>query len=347
MEPIWRVAVMSSVKAVVMRRYGSPDVLELTDIPAPIPADDEVLVRIHSSSVCYGDQIIRRGVMMARLLNGFTKPRVRVLGVDLAGTVDSVGQRVTRFAPGDHVFGSRGDKFGAHADFACVAETGFLAHKPVNMSFEEAGSVFVGGVCALYFLRKAGIKPGERVLIHGASGSLGVFAVQLAKHFGAHVTGVCGPSNADLVKSLGADEVIDYTTRDFADGDARYDVICDILGKAGFPRGLRVLVPGGRYLLVGLPESMLAIAAALLRGAWAHARGAARFVAGPALPVQADLVFLKELIEAGRVRNVIGRTYSLSEIAEAHRYAESGHKIGNVAVVVADPALQAIDTRSA
>jgi D-arabinose 1-dehydrogenase-like Zn-dependent alcohol dehydrogenase len=221
---------MFRVKAAIVRRYGSPDVLELTDIPAPIAADDEVLVRIHSSSVCFGDWLIRSGATMARLLNGFTKPRVRVLGTDLAGTVESVGRRVTRFAPGDHVFGSRGDKFGAHAEFACVSETGFLAHKPVNMTFEEAGSVFVGGACALYFLRKAGITPGERVLIHGASGSLGVFAVQLAKHYGAHVTGVCGPSNVDLVKSLGADEVIDYAARDFADGDARYDVICDILG---------------------------------------------------------------------------------------------------------------------
>jgi NADPH2:quinone reductase len=161
-----------------------------------------------------------------------------------------------------------------------------------------------------------------------------VFAVQQAKHFGAHVTGVCGPSNIDLVKSLGADEVIDYTTRDFADGAARYDVICDILGKSGFPRGLRALVPGGRYLLVGFPGGMLAIAAALLRGAWAHARGAARFVTGVAVPVPADLVFLKQLIEAGTLRNVIGRTYVLSEIAEAHRYAQSGHKVGNVAVIV-------------
>lgn len=308
--------------------------LELTDVPAPLPADDEVLVRIHASSVCFGDWIIRSGAMMARLLNGFTKPRTPVLGTDLAGIVESVGKRVTRFAPGDHVFGSRGDKFGAHAELACVAETGFLAHKPVNMTFAEAGSVFVGGACALYFLRKAGIKRGERVLIHGASGSLGVFAVQLAKYFGAHVTGVCGPANIDLVKSLGADDVVDYTTRDYADGDGRYDVICDILGKAGFPRGLRVLVPGGRYLLIGFSGGMLAIAAALLRGAWVHARGRARFLTGPAVPAQADLVFLKELIEAGTLRNVIGRTYSLSEIAEAHRYAQSGHKVGNVAVVV-------------
>lgn len=325
------------MKAAIVRRYGSPDVLELTDIPVPVPADDEVLVRIHASSVCYGDCFIRSGAMMVRLLNGFRRPKVRVLGTDLAGTVEFVGPRVTRFAPGDHVFGSRGDKFGAHAEFACVAETGFLAHKPANMTFEEAGSVFVGGACALYFVRKAAIKPGERVLIHGASGSLGVFAVQLAKYFGAHVTGVCGPANVDLVKSLGADEVIDYTTREFADGDGRYDVICDILGKAGFPRGLGVLVPGGRYLLVGFSGGLPAIAVALLRGAWVHARGTARFVTGPAAPAQADLVFLKELIEAGALRNVIGRTYRLSEIAEAHRYAQSGHKVGNVAVLVADP----------
>jgi NADPH:quinone reductase-like Zn-dependent oxidoreductase len=173
-----------------------------------------------------------------------------------------------------------------------------------------------------------------------------VFAVQLAKHFGAHVTGVCGPANVDLVKSLGADDVIDYTTRDFADGDARYDVICDLLGKAGFPLGLRVLVPGGRYLLVGFSGGLLATAGVLLQGAWAHLRGAARFVTGAAAPVQADLLFLKELIEAGALRNVIGRTYSLGEIADAHRYAESGHKVGNVAIVVANPALQAIEMRS-
>lgn len=205
------------------------------------------------------------------------------------------------------------------------------------MTFEEAGSLFVGAACALYFLRKAAIRPGERVLIRGASGGLGVFAVQLAKHFGAHVIAVCGPANIDLVRSLGADEAIDYTTRDFADGDARYDVICDVLGKARFPRGLGALVAGGRYLLVGFSGGSLAMAAALLRGAWVHVRGTARFVTGPAAPSQADLVFLKELVEAGALRNVVGRTYLLSELADTHRYAQSGHKVGNVAVLVAEP----------
>jgi NADPH:quinone reductase-like Zn-dependent oxidoreductase len=323
------------MKAVVIRRYGDPDVLELTDVPVPVPADTEVLVRIHSSSVCYGDWIVRSGPPLVRLLNGLRTPKVRILGVDLAGTVESVGKAVTRFAPGDRVFGSRGDKFGAHAEFACVAEDGFLAIKPANMTFEEAGSVFVSGSCSLYFLRKAAIKPGERVLIHGASGGLGVFAVQLAKYYGAHVTAVCGPTNAQLVRSLGADEVIDYTTQDFADGSAGYDVICDVLGKGGFPRGVRVINPGGRYLLVGFPNSLPAIAAALAHGGWAHVRGAARFLTGPARPVQDDLVFLKGLIEAGRLRNVIGRRYPLDQIADAHRYAQSGHKVGNVVVVVA------------
>ncbi len=324
------------MKAVVVQRYGDPDVLELTDVPAPVPADNEVLIRIRSSSVCYGDWLIRSGPLLVRMLNGLRRPRIRILGTELAGTVESVGKDVTRFAPGDQVFGSRGDKFGAYAEFACVAEDGFLAIKPVNMTFDEAASVFVGGACSLYFLRKANIRQGERVLVHGASGSLGVFAVQLAKHFGAHVTAVCGPSNVDLVRSLGADAVIDYSVQDFADGGARYDVICDILGKAGFPRGLRALEPGGRYLLVGFSGGVLAIVAALLRGAWAHVRGTARFFAGPAAPVRGDVVFLKDLIEAGTLRTVIGRRYPLREIAEAHRYAQSGHKVGNVVVVVAD-----------
>lgn len=322
------------MKAAVATRYGPPEVLTLTDVPTPVPADREVLVRVHASTVCYGDWIVRKGPAMVRLLNGLRRPKVRILGVDLAGTVESVGRSVTRFAPGDEVFGSRGDKFGAHAEYACVAEDGFLAPKPANVSLEEAATVFVGGCCALYFLRKANIQPGERVLVHGASGSLGTFAVQLAKHYGAHVTGVCGPANLDLVKALGADEVIDYTRQDFTQTTASYDVICDVLGKAGFPRSLRALKRGGRYLLVGMPMRVGAITAVLLRGFWAHMTGAARFVTGAAAPVQADLDFLKELIEAGQLRTVVGRTYPLADIVEAHRYAESGHKVGNVVVLV-------------
>ena len=279
--------------------------------------------------------MFRSGPFLIRLLSGF-RPRHPILGVDLAGTVEAVGTAVTRFAPGDAVYGARGDKFAAHAEFACVAQDGFLARKPATMTFEEAGTVFVGAVCSLHFLRKANVQPGERVLIHGASGSLGVFAVQLAKHFGAHVTAVCGRANVDLVRSLGADEVIDYTARDFTDGGPVHDVIVDVLGKAGFPRSLLALKRGGRYLLVGFSGGLGGIARVLLSGGLVHLRGRARFITGAANPKQADLVFLQGLIDAGRLRTVIGRRYTLDEIVEAHRYADSGHKVGNVAVLIGD-----------
>ena len=322
------------MKAAVATRYGPPEVLEIRDVPAPVPRDDEVLVRVEASTVGFGDRMIRQGPLLVRLMNGLRRPRLAILGVDLAGTVVATGRRVTRFAPGDEVFGSRGDKFGAHAELACVAEDGFLAKKPVNMTMEEAASVFVGAVCSLYFLRKAKIQPGERVLVHGASGSLGTFAVQLAKRYGAHVTAVCGAGNAALVTSLGADAVIDYARQDFTHDGPRYDVICDVMGKAGFPGSLRALKPGGRYLLVGLGDGVLAILAALARGFWAHVTGRAVFMAGPASPVQADLEFLKTLIERGELRTVVGRTFALDEIVEAHRHADTGHKVGNLVVVI-------------
>jgi NADPH:quinone reductase-like Zn-dependent oxidoreductase len=324
------------VKAAVVTCYGPPDVVKVQELPAPSPRDDEVLVRVHASTVCFGDRMIRSGPLMVRLMNGIRRPKTQVLGVDLSGTVAAVGKRVTRFAPGDRVFGSRGDRFGAHAEFACVAEDGLLAHKPTNMTFEEAAAVFVGAACSLHFLRKARIQAGERVLVHGASGSLGTFAVQLAKHYGGHVTAVCSTANVELVQSLGADEVIDYTRRDFTRDSAAYDVIYDVMAKAGFPRSVRALKPGGRYLFVGFPDGVLAIISALLSGLWVHLRGRAVFIAGPAAPVQADLEFLKALIEAGRLRSVVGRTYPLRDIAEAHRYADTGHKVGNVIVLIED-----------
>lgn len=321
------------MKAAVVTRYGPPEVLEVREVPAPVPADNEVLVRVRASSVCYGDRMFRSGPLLIRLLTVFRRAR-KVLGVDLAGTVEAVGAAVTRFAAGDDVYGATGDRFAAHAELACVPQDGFLAHKPASMTFEEAGTVFVGAACSLYFLRQATIVSGERVLVHGASGSLGVFAVQLARHFGAHVTGVCSGANADLVRSLGADEVIDYTTRDFVDEAPIYDVIVDLLGKAGFPRSVRVLKPGGRYLLVGFSGGVGSIARALLTGGLIHLRGRARFITGAAAPVQEDLIFLRELIDAGRLRTVIGRRHTLDEIVDAHRYADSGHKVGNVAVLI-------------
>lgn len=324
------------MKAAVVARYGPPEVLEIQNIPAPVPARGEVRVRIHASTVCFGDWAIRRGPLMVRLFQGFRQPKVKVLGVDLAGIVESVGPGVTRFSAGDEVFGSRGDKFGAHAEFACVAENGFLAKKPTHMTLEEASTLFVGGGCSLYFLRKANIQPGEKVLVHGASGSLGIFAVQLAKYYGAHVTAVCGTGNVELVRSLGADRVIDYSREDFKKDGPVYDVICDVLSKAGFPQSIRALKSRGRYLLIGFPDGLSAIFGALVRGAWTHLRGRARFLTGPAMPKQSDLEFLKALVESGKLRTVIGRRYPLDEIVDAHRYAESGHKIGNVVVRV-DP----------
>ncbi|HET9268991.1 MAG TPA: NAD(P)-dependent alcohol dehydrogenase [Vicinamibacterales bacterium] len=323
------------MKAAVVTRYGGPEVLEIRDVPAPVPHDNEVLVRVHASSVCYGDRIVRSGPFLLRLLNGgWRRPKAEILGGDLAGTVVAVGKDVRRFAPGDQVFGSRGEKFGAYAEFACVAEDGYLALKPHNVTLAEAATLFVGAACSLYFLRKAKIVAGDRVLVHGASGSLGTFAVQLAKYYGAHVTAVCTSANADLMRSLGADAVVDYTREDFVAAGPVYDVICDVLGKAGFPRGLHALAPGGRYLLVGFPDGVPAIMAALLRGLWAHMRGQAVFLTGPAAPVQADLDFLKGLIEAGKLRTVVSRVFPLRDVAGAHRYADSGHKVGNVVVLV-------------
>ena len=323
------------MRAAVTTRYGPPEAIEVREVAAPTPAHNEVLVRVRASSVCYGDRMLRSGPLLVRLLTGF-RLKHRILGVDLAGVVEAVGAGVTRFARGDEVYGARGDKFAAHAEFACVPQDGLLAHKPASMTFEEAGTVFVGAACSLYFLRKAKVVPGERVLIHGASGSLGVFAVQLARHFGAHVTAVCSARNAELVRSLGADEVIDYTTRDFLDGGAVYDVIVDVLGKAGFPRSVRALKPGGRYLLVGFSDGLGTIARSLVTGAVVHLRGRARFITGAAAPTQDDLVFLRQLIDSGKLRTVIGRSYTLDEIVEAHRYADSGHKVGNVAVLIGE-----------
>jgi len=324
------------VKAAVVTRYGPPEVVEIRNVPTPVPRENEVLVRVHASTVCYADRMIRSGPLIVRLMNGLRRPRTAVLGAELSGTVAAVGKRVTRFAAGDQVFASRGGKFGGHGEFVCVAEDGFLAHKPVNISLEEAAAIFIGGVCSLHFLRKARIQPGERVLVHGASGSLGTFAVQLAKYYGAHVTAVCGTANVELERSLGADEVIDYTKRDFTREGATYDVICDVMDKAGFPRSVRALKPRGRYLFIGFPDGALAIGAALLNGLWLHMRGRAVFIAGPAAPAQADLEFLKELIEAGCLRSVVGRTYPLCDIVEAHRHADTGHKVGNVVVLIAD-----------
>lgn len=324
------------MKAAVFTRYGPPDVLEIQDVQKPVPRDKEVLVRVHATTVCAADWRMRKAdPFMVRFMNGLSRPRkFNILGAEFAGTVESVGKAVTRFKEGDEVFGSPGFKFGAHAEYICQPEDGLLAMKPVNMTLEEAAAVLFGGFSALHFLRKAGIRAGQKVLVYGASGSVGVFAVQLAKHFGASVTAVCSTANLDLVKSLGADEVVDYTREDFSKAGRVYDIVFDTVGKSGFSRSLKSLKRGGPYVLVGGSGRLSSILELVARGIWVSVTGAAKVISGVARATAEDQSFLKELIEAGKLKTVIDKRYSLAEIAEAHRHAEAGHKKGHVVIVV-------------
>lgn len=327
------------MKAAVYRRYGPPEVVQIEDVDEPAPKDNEVLVRVHATTVAAADWRMRSAnPFLIRFMNGLSRPnKTRILGMEFAGEVESVGKAATRFAAGDPVFGFTGFKFGAHAEYACLPEDGQLAVKPVNMTFEEAAAVLFGGLTALYFLRKANVQPGEEVLVYGASGSVGVFAVQLAKHFGARITGVSSTANLDLVKSLGADEVVDYTQDDFSRAGPVYDIVFDTVGYSGFSRSLRSLKPGGRYVRVGGSTRMLPMLGGMLRGIWTNMTGPAKVISGVTRGTAQDLSFLKGLIESGKLRTVIDRRYSLDQIAEAHRHAEAGHKKGHV-VIVLEPA---------
>lgn len=326
------------MKAAVYIRYGPADVVHVEEIDKPVPGDDEVLVRVRATTVCAADWRIRKAdPFLARLFNGLWRPkRIKVLGMEFAGTVESVGESVTRFAAGDQVFGGTLLKFGAHAEYVCLREDETFALKPVNTSLEESAAFYFGGMTVLSFLKKAAIRPGDKVLVYGASGSVGVFAVQLAKHFGAHVTGVCSTANLDLVKSLGADEVVDYTQEDFSHAGRVYDMVFDTVGKSGYWRSLRSLKRGGTYVLVaflGHDWFITNILAAALGSAWASVTGAARVVSTPARTDVTDLSLLKELIEAGKLRTVIEKRYPLAQIADAHRHAESGRKKGHVLIL--------------
>ena len=309
------------MKAAVYKKYGPPEVLQVKEIEKPIPKDNQILVRVFATTVTSGDVRLRKAdPFIVRLFFGLLRPRKAVLGSDLAGEVEAVGKEVRRFKPGDQVFGL-GVK--TYAEYTCLKEEGPRTIKPINVSFEEAAAIPWGAGCSLFFLRRGGIRAGQRVLIYGASGSLGTAAVQLAKHFGAEVTGVCSTANLDLVKSLGADKVIDYTKEDFTSSGA-YDLIYHTVGKLPFSRGVKPLKRGGVY-----------VSALLLAPSLRRLRAGGRKVIGGIAKIKVeDMVFLKELVEAGRLRAIIDKRYPLEQIAEAHRYVERGHKKGNVVIVV-------------
>jgi NADPH:quinone reductase-like Zn-dependent oxidoreductase len=322
------------MKAIVYQQYGPPDVLQFAEVEKPTPKDNEVLIRIRATTVTLSDGLMRSGEsVMGRIILGLTKPRkkFRILGTELAGEIESVGKDVKRFRPGDQVYGFRGFGTGTYAEYKCMSENGSLAIKPANLTCEEATAVVDGASTALFFLRdKGNIQSGQKVLIIGASGCIGSFAVQLARHFGAEVTGVCSTTNVELVKSLGADRVIDYTQEDFTQNGETYDLIFDTAGKSSFSRCKSSLKKNGRYLLT--TGNMLANYVLTL---WTSMVGSKKFVFGLSIEKTEALIFLKELIEAGKIKPVIDRCYPLEQIAEAHRYVDTGHKKGNVVITVA------------
>jgi NADPH:quinone reductase-like Zn-dependent oxidoreductase len=325
------------VKAVVCTRYGPPEVLQLKEVETPKPGDNEVLVKIHATTVNAGDCEIRAFKiplwiwLPMRLFLGLRKPRRPILGQELAGEIEAVGTDVKSFEQGDKVIASTGIRMGAYAEYICMAEEpedGLLAVKPANMTYEEAAAVPTWGLNALHFLKKANIQPGQNVLINGACGSIGTYAVQLAKHFGAEVTGVDSSEKLDVLRSIGADKVIDYTREDFTKNGQSYDVIFDVVGKSSFSRSIRSLKKEGFYLCANPRFSHM------VRGLWTSTISSKRVVSGTARLDSEDLMFLKELIEEGKLKSVIDRSYSLNKIPDAHRYVETGHKKGHVVITV-------------
>ncbi len=324
------------MKAIICTKYGPPDVLQLREVEKPTPKDNEVLIKIHAATVTAGDCELRglKFSFILRLLMrigfGLRRPRKKILGMELVGEIEAIGKDIKRFRKGDQVFGSTGMSLGAYAEYLCLREErklGVLAIKPANMTYEEAAAVPIGGLEALSFLGKGNVQNGQKVLIRGASGTIGTFAIQLAKYYGAEVTGVGNPTSLEVMKSLGAHKVIDYTKEDFTKSGETYDVIFDIIGKNSFLDCKKSLQKNGLLLLAN----------SKLFRADRRQKTSIKVINGRANPKTEDLICLRELIEAGKIKTVIDRRYPLEEIPEAHRYVDKGQKTGNVVINVEEP----------
>ena len=327
------------MKAIVWTEYGPPEVLQLKEVEKPAPKDNEVLIRIHATTVTAGDceqRSLKLPIwysLLMRMYVGFSKPeRIKILGMELAGEIESIGKNVKLFKEGDQVFAATSFAgMGTYAEYICLPEEpveGALAIKPVNMTYQEATTVPVGGIEALDFVRKGEIQSGEKVLINGAGGTIGTFAVQLAKYFAAEVTGVDSTDKLDMLQSIGADHVIDYSQQDFTKSDRAYDFILDVVSKSSFSGSIRSLNQKGRYLIANPGPSQV------IRGWWTSITSSKKVIFGGAAPNTADLIYLKDLIESGKLKTVIDRTYPLRQAAEAHRYVETGGKKGHVVMTV-------------
>jgi NADPH:quinone reductase-like Zn-dependent oxidoreductase len=331
---IGKMTTKEMMKAIICTKYGGPEVLKIQEMEKPIPASNEVLIKVKATSVTLYDSWSRSGTappgfkLLMRLVTGIRKPKQAILGTELAGEIESVGEDVSLFKKGDQVYAYRGMNLGAYVEYICLPEDGVVALKPSNMSFEEAASVQQGALTALYFLRNANIQKRQKILVFGASGGVGSFAVQLAKYFDAEVTGVCSTAKIEFVKSLGADKIIDYKNEDFTKGGEIYDIIFDTVGKTSIGRTKKVLKDNGFYLFAtfGIPK--------LIQIVWLQKRSNKRVFMGTLEETTEDLIFLRELIEAGKLKVFIDNSFPLEQAAEAHRYLDSGQKKGQVVITM-------------